>query len=187
MVLVLCVMLQSRSIMVYCKGKLAIWINMAIVWTSLLFEWVLQQTTSTHCWRLAIESVIEICTNKSSQNCKKNSFFSYWAPYSEISLLCLDWILQDESVRLWNMKIGVCIFIFARLVAIAMKYLTWLVLFFVLMTVASLICQGHWFFAGVISSLIYKSNSGGGVCLSRSWNLDPKNPKRKKSAWRYIY
>jgi hypothetical protein len=42
MVLVLCVMLQSRSVMVYCKGKLAIWINMAIVWTTFLFEWVLQ-------------------------------------------------------------------------------------------------------------------------------------------------
>lgn len=87
-------MLQSRSVMVYCKGKLAIWINMAIVWTALLFEWVLQQTVSAHCWRLAQESVLEICTNKSSQNCKKNSFFSYRAPYSES---ILHWI-SSESV-----------------------------------------------------------------------------------------
>jgi len=34
--------------------------------------------------------------------------------FLEISLLCLDWILQDESVRLWNVNTCVCIFIFAR-------------------------------------------------------------------------
>jgi hypothetical protein len=33
--------------------------------------------------------------------------------FLEISLLCLDWILQDESVRLWNVNTGVCILIFA--------------------------------------------------------------------------
>ncbi len=104
MVLVLCVMLQSRSVMVYCKGKLAIWINMAIVWTVLLFEWVLQQTVSADCWRLAQESALEICTNKSSQNCKKNSFFSFRAAYSES-------ILHWNLVRICIATRFVCVFI----------------------------------------------------------------------------
>jgi hypothetical protein len=46
------------------------------------------------------------------------------------------------------------------LVATAMKYSAWLVLFFVLMTIASLICQGHWFFAGVISGVYRGCISG---------------------------
>ncbi len=115
MVLVLCVMLQSRSVMVYCKGKLAIWINMAIVWAALLFEWVLQQIVSAHCWRLAQESILEICTNKSSQNCKNISFFSYRAStlrafYTEISsesvmqpdlYVCLQFIVRIVCVLDW--------------------------------------------------------------------------------------
>ncbi len=132
MVLVLCVMLQSRSVMVYCKGKLAIWINMAIVWGALLFEWVLQQIVFAHCWRLAQESILEICTNKSNQNCKKIRFFSYKAGtvrafYTEIlsesvmqpdlyvclqfivRIICvLDWALSDFPVICINGLVFPC-------------------------------------------------------------------------------
>jgi WD40 repeat protein len=57
---------------------------------------------------------------------------SFW-PLSTHSLVG-PFLHFDESVRLWNVNTGVCILILLGLVATAMKYSAWLVLFFVLMT-----------------------------------------------------